>query len=169
MRKGCRAFMTLPLAVCAAAAVVVACSRGPAVPDPAVAKSEPNPEVVGLNRDIALAAGRARPSTSDYEIGADDLLEVTLFDIEAKNGEPRHVDTRVSQSGAITLPLVGTVTVGGQTAVAAEQTLRDHYRRFIHDPQVTVFIKEFRSYRVSVVGYVEKPGVYEVSGQRSLL
>jgi polysaccharide export outer membrane protein len=148
------------------------CARHAPVPAPTAktdAGPEANPEVAGLNRDIALAAGRSKPTASDYKIGPDDLLEVTLFDIEGKNGEPRAVATRVSQSGTVTLPLVGSVAVGSQTAVAAEATLKERYRRFIHDPQVTVFIKEYRSYRVSVVGYVEKPGVYEVTGQRSLL
>jgi polysaccharide export outer membrane protein len=168
MRKGCRAHSTLPLTL-----VVVllsgGCARSPALHEPADAKADANPEVAGLNRDIALAAGRSRPTAADYSIGPDDLLEVTLYDIESRNGEPRAVSTRVSQTGTITLPLVGSVLVGNQTAVQAEAALKDRYRRYIHDPQVTVFIKEFRSYRVSVVGYVEKPGVYEISGQRSLL
>lgn len=158
----------LPLAVAAAVLLGAGCARRPGIPDPADAKVDANPEVAGLNRDIALAAGRSR-TQADYKIGPDDLLEVTLFDIESKNGEPRQVATRVSQTGAITLPLVGPVSVGSLTAVDAETALKARYHRYIHDPQVTVFIKEYRSYRVSVVGYVEKPGVYEVAGQRSLL
>lgn len=137
-----------------------------AVPPPADKVAE---DVDALNREIALAAGHPKGSGGDYKVGADDLLEVTLFDIEGKNGEPRQVPVRVSQSGIITLPLVGQVTVGGKTAVEAEQAVRDAYRRYIRDPQITVFVKEYHSYRVSVVGYVEKPGVLEVTGERSLL
>ncbi len=167
MRAGCRA-RRASLAIVAIALLPVACARTPKLPEPA-AQAEPNPEVAGLNRDIARAASRGSSGASDYKIGADDLVQVTLFDIEGKDGAPRQIDTRVSQSGTVTLPLIGTVNVGGQTAVAAEATLKERYHKYIHDPQVTVFIKEYRSYRVSVVGYVEKPGVYEVSGQRSLL
>jgi len=47
--------------------------------------------------------------------------------------------------------------------------LRKRYKKFIHEPQITVFIKEYRSYRVSVVGYVEDPGLYEISGDKTLL
>jgi len=118
---------------------------------------------------MALAVERAPGSTSDYRVGPEDLLEVTLFDLEEKTGEPRHVTARVSQSGSITLPLVGQVAVGSQTPVQAEETLRGRYRKYIHDPQIAVFVKEYRSYRVAVVGYVQKPGVYEVTGERSLL
>ena len=135
-----------------------------AVPPPAD-KAE---DVAALNREIALAAGRTK-AVADYQVGPDDLLEVTLFDIEGKDGEPRMVQARVSQSGVITLPLVGQVPVGGKSTLAAEQAVRDAYRRFIREPQITVFVKEYRSYRVSVVGYVEKPGVIEITGQRTLL
>jgi polysaccharide export outer membrane protein len=154
------------VAVAACLAATTGCQRGArARPAPTAAAAE----VAGVNQQIALAAGERPQGTADYRIGPDDLLEITLFDIEASNGEPRQLVTRVAQSGAITLPLVGQVVVGGGTPIEAEAALRDHYRRYIHDPQVTVFVKEYRSYRVSVVGYVEKPGVYEVSGQRTLL
>ncbi len=133
------------------------------LPDPAP------PDVGSLNRDIAAAAGRQPAATTDYRIGADDLLEVTLYDIQSRDGAPRTVSARVSASGIVTLPLVGQVEIAGKTAIEAEAALRDAYRRFIHEPQITVFIKEYRSYRVSVVGHVEKPGVFEVSGQRTLL
>jgi polysaccharide export outer membrane protein len=136
---------------------------------PAPRDSGENPEVQALNREIALAAGGHATNAPDYRIGPDDLLEVTLFDIESKEGEPRRVTARVSQTGTITLPLVGHVQIAGKSPVDAEGQLREQYKRFIHEPQITVFVKEYRSYRVSVVGYVEKPGVFEISGQRTLL
>jgi polysaccharide export outer membrane protein len=156
-------------AVVAALVVLAAtaCGTRPA-PTPTPATSEGS--VQALNREIALAAtGTEARRPPDYRIGPDDLLEVTLFDVEGRNGEPRQVDVRVSQSGSVTLPLVGQVELGGQTAAAAETALREHFRRFIRDPQIAVFVKEYRSYRVSVVGYVEKPGVFDISGERSLL
>lgn len=136
--------------------------RPRAVPEPPPADRE----IEQLNRDIALAAGQA---TKDYTVGAEDLLEVTLFDIEEENGEPRKIETRVSQTGYITLPLVGMVKVIGLTPIELEQKLHERYRRYIRDPQITVLVKEYRSYRVSVVGFVEKPGVFEISGQKTLL
>jgi polysaccharide export outer membrane protein len=159
---------TARLAIVAVALLGAGCSArrvADAVPPPA----EKTEDVDALNREIALAAGHPSKGSTDYKVGADDLLEVTLFDIEGKNGEPRQIPVRVSQSGIITLPLVGQVTVGGKTAVEAEQAVREAYRRYIRDPQITVFVKEYHSYRVSVVGYVEKPGVLEVTGERSLL
>jgi polysaccharide export outer membrane protein len=126
-------------------------------------------EIASLNQEIAIAAGRKSNAPSDYRIGADDLLEVTLFDIEGKDGQPRTVSARVSQSGNVTLPLIGQMDVGGKTPVEAEGVLKERYKKFIHEPQIAVFVKEYRSYRVSVVGHVEKPGVFEVTGERTLL
>ena len=161
--------MILRRAALALIMLAAACGGARRTVAPAPAPAASGAEVTALNREIALAAGQRSGRPSDYRIGPDDLLEVTLFDIEGKNGDPRQVVARVSQSGSITLPLVGPVAVGGETPVGAEAILRERYRRFIHDPQITVFVKEYRSYRVSVVGYVEKPGVFEVSGDRTLL
>ena len=142
-----------------------ACSRPAPVMPPSAA---PAARAEGMNQQIAAAA-TDRDTSREYLVGADDLLEISLFDIEDKNGEPRALLARVSQSGEISLPLVGTIEVAGLSALGIEERLREHYRTYIHEPQITVFVKEYRSYRISVVGYVAKPGLYEVSGQKTLL
>ena len=86
-----------------------------------------------------------------------------------ESGQPERSPARVSQGCIISLPLVGRVEVTGRTALEVESLLRERYRKFIHDPQVTVFVKEYRSYRISVLGYVTKPGLYEVTGDKTLL
>lgn len=121
-----------------------------------------------LNSTIALMAGQAA-AEGDYTIGPEDLLEVTLFDIEDKAGEPRLIPARVSNTGYITLPYVGKVFAEGRTPEAFEAELRESFLRFIHQPQITVFVREYRSYRVSVVGYVNKAGVLELRGRKTLL
>jgi polysaccharide export outer membrane protein len=144
---------------------VPACSR----PAPVVVPPAPSAgRAEGMNQQIAAATSDGS-TNREYLVGADDLLEVSLFDIEDKDGEPRALLGRVSQSGEISLPLVGTIEVAGLSALQIEERLREHYRTYIHKPQITVFVKEYRSYRISVVGYVAKPGLYEVSGQKTLL
>jgi len=120
-----------------------------------------------FNNSLAVMASQAS-AAGEYKIGPEDLLEVTLFDIEDNTG-PRVIPVRVSNSGEITLPFVGKVDAGGLSSYELERRLTDVYRRFIHDPQLSVFIREYRSYQVSVVGYVETPGVYELRGRKSLL
>jgi len=77
---------------------------------------------------------------------------------------------RVSAGGDISLPLLGTVPVAGQTPQGLEASLADELRaHYMKDPQVTVFVKEMQSHGVSVFGAVSKPGVYQIRGAKSLI
>lgn len=121
-----------------------------------------------FNANLSLLAGQASKQ-GDYRIGPEDLIEVTLFDIEDLQGEPRLLSTRVSNGGFVTLPYVGKVQAQGFTPLEFEEHLRMKFRRFIRSPQITVFIREYRSYEISIVGYVENPGVVQLRGRKTLL
>ena len=101
----------------------------------------------------------------DYKIGPQDLLEVQVYGLE---GLKR--DVRVNSRGVITLPLIGTVPVGGLTSQEAEELIRASYEKdYLRNPQVSLFIKEYTSQRITVEGAVNRPGVYPIKGQTSLL
>lgn len=105
-------------------------------------------------------------SPADYIIGPADLLQVDVFESE------KLTDTaRVSSRGDITMPLIGNVTVGGLSAreaeIKIENILKD--QGFIKDPHVTVFIEEYNSKIVTVVGMVEEPGNHSITGRQTLL
>src|SRR5207248_6448673 len=78
---------------------------------------------------------------------------------------------RVSGSGEIALPLVGSFHVMGLTAEQAEASIEKRYKdtKILKSPQVSVFISEYASQGVSVLGEVAKPGVYPVMTSRRLL
>ena len=104
-------------------------------------------------------------NTQDYRIGASDLLDIKVFQADELSREVR-VDTR----GFITLPLLGSIQVAGLTQAQTEQKLADLMRQsMLQNPQVTVFIKEYTSQRVTIEGEVKKPGVYPIKGQATLL
>jgi polysaccharide export outer membrane protein len=63
----------------------------------------------------------------------------------------------------ITLPLLGDVSAAGLTTTALEQSLRRRYDEFLHDPQLGVYIKEYRGQQISVIGAVGKPGMYHMT------
>ncbi len=109
--------------------------------------------------EVAPAVSREAP------VGAEDLLEISVFEI------PDLTRTvRVSERGTITLPLLGELKVGGLTSAQLEALLRDELgRKYLTDPQVSVFVREHGSKKVSVLGAVGKPGVYEMLGARTLL
>ena len=103
--------------------------------------------------------------SSDYRIGSEDLLEVQVFGVDQL---ARTV--RVNTFGNISLPLIGTIAVGGLTAQEAERLITTKLgENYLQDPQVGVFIKEFTNQRVTVEGAVQRPGIYPLRGQTTLL
>jgi len=99
-------------------------------------------------------------------ISAGDLLAVDVFDTPELSAK-----LRVDEKGRIAVPLAGDVTVGGltaeQAARAIEQRLSD--AKILKSPQVSVFIQEYATQGVSVLGEVKNPGVYPVLGAHGLL
>ncbi|RLE04110.1 MAG: hypothetical protein DRJ11_02135 [Candidatus Aminicenantes bacterium] len=101
----------------------------------------------------------------EYRIGPKDLLEISVFGLDELN-----TTVRVSEEGKITLPLLGEVEVQGLTKTQVEKKLaRLLEKKYLQNPQVTVFIKEYQSKRVSVLGAVRNPGPYELLGRQTLL
>jgi polysaccharide export outer membrane protein len=101
----------------------------------------------------------------EYIIGPRDLLEIKVFELPELNQT-----VRVSEDGSITIPLLNRVIVGGMSKDAAERKLAELLEeRFVKNPQVSVFIKEYQSRLVAVIGAVENPGMYELVGRQNLL
>ena len=159
-------------------------SCGPVSQNPAIVANlasrsvgtlESSTSTADMNRNIAAAAMiPASSSASDYQIGPEDLLEITLFNIpeiygmERQQMTPRLSTVRVSQQGMISIPVLGAISVKGLTVAVLEQSLRQAYDKYIHNPQVGVSIKEFRQ-RASVMGAVQKPGVIELTGPKTVI
>jgi polysaccharide export outer membrane protein len=101
----------------------------------------------------------------DYKIGPEDLIEISVFEEEKLNKT-----VRVSSQGNISLPLLGILRVRGLTGEELEKEIRELLaEKYLQDPHVSVFIKEYRSQRITVMGAVDKPGPYDVTGQKTIL
>jgi len=111
--------------------------------------------------DTARNAG----SAPELLIGAGDLLEVSLY------GMPDFkTDVRVNSGGEISLPMLGTVAVGGLSIEQAQALIERKLSQkgLFNDPHVTVFEKEYATQGISVLGEVQKPGIYSLLGSRKL-
>jgi len=101
----------------------------------------------------------------DYRIGPGDLLEILVF---GEEGLSRTV--RVAAAGTVTLPFLDSVQVAGMTPVEVELLLKERLSEdIIRDPQVTVFVKEYHSKSVFVLGAVQRPGEYQLVGSLRLI
>jgi len=143
-------------------------AAGAAAADPGV---RPTAELqVGAFRpvDAEARAGLAVPLVPvarDYRVGPNDLIDIEVLDLDNLKRT-----VRVNAAGAISLPLVGAIQVGGLTSQELEERIAAKYReKYLQNPQVSVFIKEFTTERITVEGAVNKPGIYPLTGQITLL
>jgi polysaccharide export outer membrane protein len=101
----------------------------------------------------------------DYKLGPEDVIEVRVFELDQLNRT-----LRVSGNGKIELPLVGSIEVSGLTPNKVAAQIADRLRdRYVQNPQVSIFITEFKSQKISLLGAVAAPASYPLSGQRRLL
>lgn len=105
-------------------------------------------------------------AASDYPVGAGDVVEVSVPAIE----ELRDRVVRISGEGTISLPFVGNLQAAGLTEDALKQQLVERLTKYMYNPRVVLFVKEYRSRQVAVLGEVVKPGLYSLtSGADTIL
>ena len=111
------------------------------------------------------AAETAYQQASEYRLGAQDLIEIDVFRVPELSRT-----VRVNSNGEISLPLVGSLQAGGKSIAELEREIAERYEDgYLKDPQVSVFVEEFASQRVTVEGAIEKPGVFPLTGATTLL
>lgn len=105
------------------------------------------------------------PGNTAYKIGPEDVVDISVFKVPELSKS-----VQVADGGTINLPLVGEIAAAGKTARDIELELTKKLGdKYLRSPQVTVFVKEYNSQRVTVEGSVKKPGVYPIRGKNSLL
>jgi polysaccharide biosynthesis/export protein len=120
--------------------------------------------VPGIQLSGQSASTNGRFVDRGYVLGPDDQIVLHETDAPEISEKP----FLIGINGNITVPLVGRVEAGGLTVDQLEATLDSRLKEFIRDPHVSVFISDFRSQPVSVLGAVKSPGVYQLRGQKSL-
>jgi polysaccharide export outer membrane protein len=108
----------------------------------------------------ALAADVSKESrieVKDYVLGPGDVIRVTVF-----QNPDLTTEARGSESNVISFPLIGSVSLGGLSVTAAENTIARQLREggFVLQPQVTILPVQMRGNQVSVIGLVGRPGRY---------
>ncbi|MDO9197559.1 polysaccharide export protein EpsE [Rhodoferax sp.] len=105
---------------------------------------------------LALAGLHAHAQAKpDYPLGAGDAIRVQVF-----QNPDLTIETRVSENGSITYPLIGAVDLGGISIAAAEKKIADALQKggFIQKPQVNIVLTQIRGNQVAVLGQVNRPG-----------
>ena len=99
----------------------------------------------------------------DYRVGPRDVLEVSIFEWELSE-QTKTERFRVSETGQISLPVIGILHVGGSTVEQIKELIENRLKEggFIRNPRLSVSVIEYRSRRIAVVGSVKDPGVYTI-------
>src|SRR5260221_4778089 len=99
-------------------------------------------------------------------LGEGDSIRITVF-----QNPDLTTETRISERGTITFPLVGEISLAGLTPVDAEARIADKLikGKFVLKPQVSLNVIRVRSRQVSVLGQVARPGRYPLDDTSSNL
>jgi polysaccharide export outer membrane protein len=101
----------------------------------------------------------------DYKIGPNDLLDIEVFGVSELKRQ-----VRVNSTGHVSMPLIGLVPMAGLSPADAEAMLALAYsEKYLQDPQVSIFVREFTTQRITLDGALVKPGIYPLIGQITLL
>jgi polysaccharide biosynthesis/export protein len=104
------------------------------------------------------------PVASDYVIGAEDLLQVSIWKNEAMS---RTLPVR--PDGKISLPLLHDIHAAGLTPLQLRDKIAAALAEFMPSPEVSVTVMQVNSYRVSVLGEVQKPGVLQLKAPTTVM
>jgi polysaccharide biosynthesis/export protein len=102
---------------------------------------------------------RSEGAHGDYPLGPGDEIVISVPEID----ELQNQHMRVGQDGTISMPLVGTVDVGGVDETQARDMIQQRLSKFMKDPRLEMYVDRYRSRGVAVAGAVQKPGVYDLA------
>ena len=104
-----------------------------------------------------FASAASAQAPTDYQLAAGDTIHILVY-----QNPDLTLDTRVSEHGIITYPLIGSLDVGGLSISAAEKKLGEALLKggFVKSPQVNISLTQIIGNEVSVLGYVNRPGAY---------
>jgi polysaccharide export outer membrane protein len=143
------------LIVCTVPLLAVLCTTAGAQPASA--------HIPGQNDSAAV---RTSSPTQDYLLGPGDMIKISVF-----QNQDLSLETRVSENGTITYPLIGTVQVGGLSTSAVEKRIARMLKDggFLIDPQVTVLIDQIHGNQVAAIGQFNRPGRYPLETTQTKL
>ena len=132
-----------PLTVlCAAAALLVGIGLAPQT------WAQPTP-----------AADAPATAANEYRLGAGDVVRIAVY-----QNPDLTLESRVTEAGIVSYPLLGNIRLGGLSVTAAEKLIADGLRNgnFVKQPQVTIVVMQVRGNQASVLGQVNRPGRYPI-------
>lgn len=115
---------------------------------------------------VALQAAVFSVYAQDFRVGSGDRLTITVYEHDDLS-----MSVRISEEGTIKVPFLGDVAVAGMTTGQIAEKLSQEFvaQEYLINPQITVFIDEYRSRKASILGEVTRPGRYELEEDTTVM
>lgn len=140
-------------ALTASVSMSVLAQSAPSTPSPQSAPATQPTRSATTAQPVGLATG----GQAEYRLGAGDAIRISVF-----QNPDLLIETRVSEAGVISYPLLGNLRIGGLSITEAEARIADGLRKgnFVKQPQVTVLVLKIVGNQAAVLGQVNRPGRY---------
>ncbi len=108
---------------------------------------------------VVVGFGARAESAGEYVLGAGDQIRISVY-----QNTDLQLETRITEGGTISFPLLGTIKLGGLSVADAEKAIASGLRdgNFLKQPQVSILLMTAASNQVTVLGQVNRPGRYPV-------
>ena len=159
------AAVLLTVLFCAGVACLAQTPPAGAAAAPAAPATAPI-QIPGVTAPVAGTVGRtgsaplptAVSAPSGYQLSANDQIAVEVF-----GEDDLRTAARVAADGSVSLPLLGSVRLGGLTVSQATARLTELYGRdYLVNPKLNVSLVSYAKARFTILGQVNRPGSYEM-------
>lgn len=122
------------------------------------------PEAAQAGSPAAGGSQQTLATSSDYQIREGDMVQVSVF-----NEPELAAGGRVRNDGTIQCPLIGSMRVVGLTQMSAARLIEEAYRKdYLVNPEVNLFVSQFSTRRITVLGQVQRPGSHDLPAEKNL-
>lgn len=108
---------------------------------------------------VPVSPALAPAAAADYRLGAGDTVRISVY-----QSPDLTLDARISETGLVSYPLLGSVKIGGMSVSTAERLIAEGLKNgnFVRAPQVSVLVTQVRGNQASVLGQVNRPGRFPI-------
>ena len=156
-----RVMISAPFLTAALASFVIAQTQ---TTKPSTQNPAPKPVLAPAQPPVPLSTTGNLSEDDSYRVGPGDVLDIRVF------GRPElGREVRVSNQGHIRMPFLEEFQAACLSETQIAQILTEKYKKYLRDPQIDVFVKEYKSQPVSVIGSVTTPGRFQLQRRVRLL
>lgn len=156
-----RSFKTLALLLLTGLSITILATAQTPIPPIQPTSQQPVNKTSGTGTAIPAVT---QSRDQNYRVGPGDVLDVRVFNQAQLSGE-----RRVDEAGRIRMPFISDFQAACLTEAELAQQITEKYKKFLRDPQVDVFVKEYKSLPVAVIGAVNQPARFQLQRRVRLL